>query len=77
MSNKSNIDDIIEEEESERNFDAGQETVKEEVYVQKDLAAFIHFPKQYILLNCNPVIAVPSMGDEKPIRKQEDVDQTI
>jgi len=48
-----------------------------EVYVQKELKEFGKFPKQYILLNCNPVIAVPSMGDEKPERKQEDVDQTI
>ena len=45
--------------------------------MQKELKDFGKFPKQYILLNCNPVIAVPSMGDEKPIRSQDDVDQTI
>jgi len=65
---KDNIDDIVEENESERDFDAGKKEVKEEEYVQKGLAEFTTFPKQYILLNCNPVIAVPSMGDEKPVR---------
>jgi uncharacterized protein (DUF302 family) len=48
-----------------------------EVYVQKELKQFGDFPKQYILLNCNPVIAVKSMGDEKPVRTDEDVAQTI
>jgi hypothetical protein len=45
--------------------------------VQKELKDFGAFPKQYILLNCNPVIAVKSMGDEKPVRTDEDVAQTI
>jgi hypothetical protein len=63
------IDNVVEEDSEERDFDKAKDVVVEEKYVQKELHEFSKFPKQYILLNCNPVIAVPSMGDDKPVRK--------